>query len=115
MAHHQCVVYSRLLQVLKTCTKDHFLWTRLFMVSGGQYITCACAHNRPTFARGSGPGLGFIVAASKTVHFATANVHVPDQMAQGQDYDNGVFTANSCIQLHMYVHLFITLLHSLAT
>ena len=35
----------------------------------------ARAHNRPTFARGSGPGLGFIAVASKTVHFATVCMH----------------------------------------
>ena len=48
------------------------------MVPGGQYITCARAHNRPTFARGSDSGLGYIAVAAKTLHFATATACMLD-------------------------------------
>ena len=61
---------------LKTSTKDHFLWTR----PGARrsvYQMRARAHNWPTFARGSGSGLGFIAVASKAVYFACNRNHGP--------------------------------------
>ena len=84
------------------------------MVPGGQYITCARAHNRPTFVCGSGPGLGFIAVGAKTVHFATANLHRSDgsgpRLRRWCVLSKLVYTATYVCTL-----IYITLLHSLAT
>ena len=88
----------------KDIHKDHFICTRSFTVPGGHRMRA----RTPTFARGSGPGVGFIAVAAKTVHFATETACL---MAEHEP-DEGVFTANSCVQLRI---IRITVLHSLAT
>ena len=95
----------------KDIHKDHFICTRSFTVPGGHRMRA----RTPTFARGSGPGVGFIAVAAKTVHFATETACMMAEGAGGIQHnsDDGVFTANSCVQLRIYVR--ITVLHSLAT